>query len=260
MPTASFLRIWVIASNSFREVMRDRVFYIIGFFALLLVIALRLLPEVAATTENKIFLDFGLAAISVLGVLVAVFVGTGLVNKEIEKRTVLVLIPKPLSRAEFIIGKHLGLSGVLAVLMVALTGIYLGLLSFSKIDYPVGSILISVLYLFLELGLLTAVALVFGVFTSSLLATLLTFGVYLMGHLSPDLVKLGQLSQNPNIQRITESLYLVLPDLSRLNLKNEAVYGLLPPSLTLLGHAVYAVVYTILLLAIAILIFSRREF
>lgn len=260
MQTQTFGRIWTIASNGFREVMRDRILYIIGFFALLLVIALRLLPEVAASTEDKIFLDFGLAAISVLGVLVAVFVGTGLINKEIEKRTVLVLIPKPLSRAEFIIGKHLGLLGVLAVLIVALMIIYLILLSFSQIEYPILSILISTLYLFLELSLMTAVALAFGVFTSSLLATLLTLGVYFMGHLSRDLVELGRLSENATIETFTQGLYLVLPDLSRLNLKNEAVYGLLPPALTLLGHAVYALVYTILLLAIAILIFSRREF
>src|SRR4028118_1713145 len=105
----SFGRIWAIASNGFREVIRDRVLYLIGFFALLLVLALQLLPEVAATTEDKIFLDFGLAAISILSVVVAIFVGTNLINKEIDKRTVLVLIPKPLNRAEFIIGKHLGL-------------------------------------------------------------------------------------------------------------------------------------------------------
>lgn len=260
MQSKSIGRIWTIASNGFREVMRDRILYIIGLFALLLVIALRLLPEVAATTEDKIFLDLGLAAMSVLGVLVAIFVGTGLINKEIEKRTLLVLIPKPLSRAEFILGKHLGLLGVLAVLMAALLIIYLGLLSFSQIDYPLGSILVATLYLFLELCLITAVALLFGVFTSSLLATLLTFGVYLMGHLSRDLVALGKLSENPSIEFMTQGLYLVLPDLSRLNLKNEAVYGLLPSSLTLLSHAFYAVVYTILLLAIAIVIFSQREF
>ncbi|NEP37582.1 ABC transporter permease subunit, partial [Moorena sp. SIO3B2] len=100
----SLARIWAIAANGFREVIRDRVLYLIGFFALALGIALRLLPEVAATTQDKIFLDLGLAAMGILGVIVAVFVGTGLINKEIEKRTVLVLIPKPLSRAEFIIG------------------------------------------------------------------------------------------------------------------------------------------------------------
>ena len=256
----SFGRIWAIASNGFREVIRDRVLYLIGLFALLLVIALRMLPQVAATTENKIFLDFGLAGIEILGVIVALFVGTGLINKEIEKRTVLVLISKPINRAEFIIGKHLGLSAVLAVLIVAMTVIYLMLLTFSKIEYSLGSILVSMLYLFLMLSLLTAVALVFGVFTSSLLATLLTFGIYLMGNLSPDLLKLGKLSENSTLRQLTEGLYLVLPDLSRLNLKNEAVYSLLPSPLTLLSNGVYGLFYTALLLAIAILIFWQREF
>jgi len=256
----SIARIWAIASNGFREVIRDRVLYLIGFFALLLVLALQLLPEVAATTEDKIFLDFGLAAISILGVVVAIFVGTNLINKEIDKRTLLVLIPKPLNRAEFIIGKHLGLVGVLAILIVAMTGIYLALLSFSRVEYPLGTILVSTLYQFLELSLIAAVALLFSVFTSSILAALLTFGVYLMGNLSRDLLELGNISRNSNVQTLTQGLYLVLPDLSRLNLKNEAVYGILPPPVTLLGHGLYGLLYTVLLLAIAILIFSRREF
>jgi ABC-type transport system involved in multi-copper enzyme maturation permease subunit len=98
--TVSFSRIWAIASNGFREVIRDRVLYLIGLFALLLVITLRFLPQVAAGTEDKIIIDFGLAAIGVLGVIVAVFVGTSVINKEIDKRTLLVLIPKPLNRAE----------------------------------------------------------------------------------------------------------------------------------------------------------------
>jgi ABC-type transport system involved in multi-copper enzyme maturation permease subunit len=232
----------------------------IGLFALLLAIALRLLPEVAAATENKILIDFGLGAIALLGAIVAVFVGTGLINKEIEKRTILVLIPKPVSRAEFIIGKHLGLSGVLAVLIVAMTVIYLLLLSFSKINYPLGTILISTIYLFVELSLIAAVALMFGIFTSSLLATLLTFAVYLMGNLSPDLIKLGSLSRNSALQKLTEGLYLVVPDLSRLNLRNDAVYGTLPSPMTLLENGVYGLFYTLLVLAIAILIFSQREF
>jgi ABC-type transport system involved in multi-copper enzyme maturation permease subunit len=154
----------------------------------------------------------------------------------------------------------LGLSGVLAVLIAAMTIIYLLLLSVSQINYPLGSILISTLYLFLELSLITAIALMFGVFTSSLLATLLTIGVYLMGNLSRDLLELGNLSRNSTLQTLTQGLYLVLPDLSRLNLKNDVVYGILPSPLTLLGHGVYGLLYTVLLLAIAILIFSRREF
>lgn len=256
----NFGRIWVIASNAFLEVIRDRVLYIIAFFALLLVVGQRLLQEVAATTQDKMLIDFGLGAIGLLGVLVTVFVGTGLLNKEIEKRTVLVLIPKPISHAELIIGKHVGLSAVLAVLVAAMTLIYLIALSFFSINYPFGSILVSSFYQFLELSLITAIALLFGVFTSSLLATLLTFGVYLMGNSSRDLVELGRLSEDSGVEMFTQGLYLILPDLSRLNLKNEAVYGLLPPPQVLLANFMYAVLYMVLVLAMTIVIFSRREF
>ena len=255
-------RIFVMATNVFREVIRDRILYIIGFYALLMVVVMQLLPQIAASTEDKIFLDFGLAAMNVLGLIVAVFVGTGLVSKEIEKRTVLSLIAKPISRAEFIIAKHLGLSSVLALLVAVMTVIYLALLQFQGITYSLVSILLAAVFLFLQLSLITAFALALGVFTSSVLATLLTFGVYLMGNFSQDLVNIGRISKNPGFERVTQTLYLILPDLSRLDLKNLAVYGtqLLPSPLTLLANAAYGVVYIVLVLAIAILVFARREF
>jgi ABC-type transport system involved in multi-copper enzyme maturation permease subunit len=253
-------RIVVIASNVFREVIRDRVLYLIGLFALFLVACFRLLPEVAAATEDKIILDLGLAAMHLLGLVVAIFVGTGLVNKEIEKRTVLVLMAKPISRTEFIVGKHLGLTAVLAVLVAAMTAIFMALLTVNQVAYPMTSLLVSSLFLWLQLSLMTAIAIAFGVFTGSLLATLLTFMVFLMGSFSANLVTLGAQNKDATITAITRNLYLVLPDLSRLDLKNQAVYGVLPPLNTLLLNAGYGVLYIILLLAIATLLFSRREF
>ena len=219
----SILRIWAIAANSFREVIRDRILYFIGFFALLMAFAWRLLPEIAVGTHQKIFLDLGLAAIGLLGVIVAVFVGTGLINKEIDKRTILVLIPKPLSRAEFILGKHLGLSGVLAVMLGVMLVIYLLMLLGMKVSFQALPLIVSVFYLGLELILIAAVAITFGVFTSSIIATLMTFGFYLMGHISKDLIQLGIISKNANILAITKNIYLILPDLERLNFRNEAV-------------------------------------
>jgi ABC-type transport system involved in multi-copper enzyme maturation permease subunit len=256
----SILRIWAIAANSFREVIRDRILYFIGFFALLMAFAWRLLPEIAVGTHQKIFLDLGLAAIGLLGIIVAVFVGTGLINQEIDKRTILVLIPKPLSRAEFILGKHLGLSGVLAVMLGVMLVIYLLMLLGMKVSFQPLPLIVSVFYLGLELILIAAVAIAFGVFTSSIIATLMTFGVYLMGHISKDLIQLGIISKNPNILAITKNIYLILPDLERLNFRNEAVYGLLPSADVLIANALYSLVYTGLLLGISILIFSRRQF
>jgi ABC-type transport system involved in multi-copper enzyme maturation permease subunit len=256
----NLFRIWAIAANGFREVIRDRILYVIGFFAIFLALALRLLPEISVGADGKIFLDLGLAATSLLGAIVAIFVGTGLINKEIEKKTVLVLIPKPISRTEFIVGKHLGLSAVLAAMIAIMTVIYLAMLYWAKIPFSLSSILLSQAFLFLELAVLTAVAILFGVFTSSILATLFSFGIYFMGHISKDLLKLGAITKNENIETLTKSLYLVLPNLERFNLKNDAVYGLLPASSELFSTLLYGILYIIFLLTIANLIFARRQF
>ncbi|MDZ8026721.1 MAG: ABC transporter permease [Nostoc sp. DedQUE11] len=255
-------RIFVLAKNVFQEVIRDRILYIIGFYALILAAAFGVLPQFAAATEDKMFLDFGMAAMNAIGLIVTIFVGTGLVNKEIEKRTILVLIAKPVSRSEIIVGKYLGLSAVLAVLIAMMTVIYLLFLQFANIIYSIASILIAAIFLFLQLSLITSVAIAFGVFTASLLATVLTFAVYLMGNITQDLVEFARLSRNLGIERLTQGLFLVLPDLSRLDLKNHAVYGLqaLPDTTALLINASYGLLYSAMLLAIAIFIFSRREF
>ncbi len=256
----NLIRIWIIASNGFREVIRDRILYVIGFFAVVLALSLRLLPEISVGADGKIFLDVGLGLTSFLGAIVAIFVGTALINKEIEKRTVLILIPKPISRTELIVGKHLGLCAVLTVVIAIMTVLYLGALSWANITFSPISLLVSQAYLLLELAVLTAVAITFGVFTSSILATLLSFGIYIIGHLSNDLLELAKLSKNPSITALTESIYLVVPNLERFNLKNTAVYGILPSSSELFINAVYAIIYIVLLLTISSLIFSRRQF
>jgi ABC-type transport system involved in multi-copper enzyme maturation permease subunit len=255
-------RTWVIAKNVFREVIRDRVLYLILFYGATLAAATQLLPQIAANTQDKILLDLGIAAIGLLGLLIAVFVGTGLVNKEIEKRTVFVMIAKPISAAEFIVGKHWGLTAVLADLVIAMTAIFFGILTLQKIPFPLPSLALAALFQILELSLIAAVAILFGVLTSPILAMLLTFAVYLMGHLSRDLLALGKLVPNQIFQQVTNALYLILPDLARLDWKNQSVYGmaLMPSPLELAGHAAYGLLYTALLLAIATLIFSRRQF
>jgi ABC-type transport system involved in multi-copper enzyme maturation permease subunit len=255
-------RTLVIAANVFREVIRDRILYLIAFYAAILAAATQLLPWVAANTQDKILLDLGIAAIGLLSLLIAIFVGTGLVNKEIEKRTVFVMLAKPISATEFIVGKHWGLTAVLAVLVAAMTAIFFAILSVQQISHPVVSLSIAALFQLLELSLITAVAILFGVLTSSVLAMLLTIAIYLMGHLSRDLLTLGNLAKDTVLQQVTQALYLILPDLSRLDWKNQAVYGmeLMPSPLELASHAAYGLIYTILLLAIATFIFSRRQF
>ena len=240
--------------------MRARIFLTIGFYAVVMFAAWRILPSISGAAQDKIMTDFGTASSSLLGVVIAIFVGTSLIDKEIEKRTVFTIVTKPISSLEFILGKHLGLSAVLAILVAGMTAIYLLVLSLSHINYQLVPLLIAAVFLFLELCLLAAAALFFGVFTSSILAILLTFSLYLAGHLSEGMVKLAGVAKNPSFQQLTDNLYLFLPDLSRLDLKNDAVYGVLPQPDALWLNAGYAVLYTAVLLIATTMIFSRRQF
>jgi ABC-type transport system involved in multi-copper enzyme maturation permease subunit len=256
----SLIRIWAVASNVFREVMRERIFLTIGFYAVLMSIAWRLLPELSGPAQEKILTDFGAASTNLLGVAIAIFVGTNLINKEIEKRTVFTIVTKPIGSIEFIFGKHLGLAAVLATLVAGMSAIYLTILSLAHINYQLGPLLLTALFLFIELCLIAAAALLFGVFTSSILAILLTSSFYLVGHLGEGMVKLAGVTKNPGFQQMTDNLYLVLPDLSRLDLKNDAVYGVLPQPTALFINAGYAVLYTVVLLLLTTVIFSRKQF
>jgi ABC-type transport system involved in multi-copper enzyme maturation permease subunit len=253
-------RVQVVASNVFREVIRDRVLYLLIIYGIGLGLAARLLPELAvAGADRKILIDVGLAGMQLLGLVLAIFVGTGLINKEIEKRTLLALMAKPLSRSEFLFGKHVGLSAVLAVLMAAMTAIYLLVLELTRTPYLMRPTLLTVGFMWLLLSLITAFAIGFGSRMSSLLATIMTIAMYCMGTLSGDIVALGKLTENPTIMRMTRALYLVLPDLSRLDLKNQAVHGILPSLPMLAQNAAYGGIYIVFVLIIAALLFTTRE-
>jgi ABC-type transport system involved in multi-copper enzyme maturation permease subunit len=253
-------RIFSIAQNVFRETVREQVLYLLLLFGFLMIAAGGLVPMFTYDSANKLIADAGMAAIEVVGLIVTLFVGTNLIAKEIDKRTIFVLVAKPISRSEFVLGKHLGISGILALLVAVMSGLFLAYMSVRGYAMPVVAILTASFFMFWKLMLMSAIAIFFSTFTSSLLATLLTFVTYLFGNFTEDLKALGALAKDENVQRITDTLYLLLPNLARADLKNEAVYGVLPSSIDLFNNGVYVLAYALLVLAIAILIFGKREF
>jgi ABC-type transport system involved in multi-copper enzyme maturation permease subunit len=256
------IRIWAVSVNSFREIIRERILYAIGIFALIMVAAWQILPEVAVSAQGKMMLDLGLAVAQILGTVIAVFVGCNLINKEIDRKTILALIPKPVSRAELIIGKHFGLSAVMAVMVVGMMVIYLGMLSIAKIPYQATPLIISGCFLFLELMVMVSVALMFGSMTSSLLATLMTALIWFAGHGTQGMVERTNsgVASGSALRKTSDIMFMILPDLSRLDLKNLAVYGDLPAAAVLWTSVGYALLFTAIFLGITIGIFSRRQF
>lgn len=255
-------RIRSIARNTFREAVRDRVLYNLVAFVLMLTVASIFLGAASASQDAKIIVDLGLSAMLLFGVFIAIFVGVGLVYKEIERRTLYVIFAKPVGRGEFLLGKYLGLCLTLAVNVAVMgAGVALALVAVKGGPTPLALRLWpAVGLIYLELVLLTAVALLFSAFASPLVSAFATLAVFVIGHFSVEMRAFGELTGAPTVRATVTVLYYVLPNLSNFSAITPAAYGLVPPPSQLLGALAYALLYLAVFLAAATLLFGRRDF
>jgi ABC-type transport system involved in multi-copper enzyme maturation permease subunit len=254
-------RVAAIARNAFREAVRDRVLYNLVVFVLLLIAGAIFLGEISAGQEAKIIVDLGLSAILLFGVFIAIFVGVGLVYKEIERRTLYAILSKPVGRGQFLLGKYLGLCLTLLV-NVAIMGVGLSLaLIYVKRGWDPLAVRIwpAIFLIYVELAILTGVAMLFSAFSSPALSALLTFFVFVIGHFSSDLKTLAGSMGSAPTRWVFAGLYYVLPNLANYNAITPAAHGQVPGTRALLAAAVYGLIYTGVLLAATALVFSRRN-
>ena len=251
-------RILVIGINSFRENLREKLLYNLVLFALLIIGSSILLSRLHLGDDSRLILDLGLASMNIFGVLIAIFIGIGLVNKEIEKKTIYTIVSKPVARWEFLVGKYLGLTITLLVnLLIMLVGFLVVL-----VIMGVGIDLLlfkAVLLIFMELMAITAVALLFSTFTTTTLSAIFTLAVYVIGHLTGDLKALGAKVDGAN-HTILTGLYYVMPNLENFNLKARVIYHLDIAASELALVLMYGLLYTAVLLLVAAGIFHRRDF
>ena len=264
--------ILLVAGAVFKESVRDRVPYSMVMFAVLMMAASYLISQLTAGQDLKIIKDLGLAAMSIFGLLIAVFIGIGLVSKEVEKKSVYGLLAKPVTRAQFILGKYLGLVMTLVVNLAVMTMAYYLVLYYMDVTspevlkkaWPASAIdprlLVAIVLIVAELALITAVALFFSTFSSPLLAALLTLGLWVAGHFNNDLRQFENVMDVAWAAWLARGLYYVLPNLAPFDVKGEVVYGV-PVAGSHVGLTlVYAVVYIGVLLSAAMAIFRRRDF
>jgi ABC-type transport system involved in multi-copper enzyme maturation permease subunit len=261
-----------IALSVFRESIRDRVPYNLVLFATLLIASSFFLGQLTAGQDVKIIKDLGLAATAVFGLFIAIFIGIGLVSKEVERRSIYALLAKPISRQQLVLGKYAGLVLTLAVNVAVMTLALYAVLGYMTWTTPAPlqtswdapgidpRLLKAVFLIFVELMLVTALALFFSTFSTPLLSAVLTLGLYIVGHFNADLRNFERVVESRSTAWLARALYHFLPDLSAFDVKTQVVHGLYVPTGYLALTAGYGVLYIALLLAAAILIFSRRDF
>lgn len=253
------MKIRAIAFHTLKEAIRDRILYLILFFAVVCIGFSRLLALLTLGDRVKIIKDVGLSSLSLFGALMAILIGTGLVYKEIDKKTIYTLLSKPIHRYQFLLGKFFGLVLTLFIMLLLMSIIFLALLFFHtfKIEWQM---LIAILYIFLELCLITSVALLFSCFSTPILSSIFSLAFYLIGHTAWGLETLIIKIKPGFGKAIAQALYQFLPDLENFNFKTEIVYNLpIPPSIFLFSM-LYGIFYTLFVLTIALLIFRKRDF
>jgi len=253
------MKVKALTINTFREAIRDKVLYSLLFFAVLMVGISYILDQLTIGEKTKIIKDFGLASISIFGVMIAIFVGIGLVYKEIERKTIYNILSKPIPRYQFIIGKYLGLIMTLLIEVVVMSVVLFTMLYFyeGKIDF---ALFPAVAMIFIELMIVTAFALLFSSFSTPILSGLFTLSFYIIGHLTADLLELGRRSHNQSLKYFTEILYYILPNLEYFNIKGKVVYHQNLEQGYLFFASVYGILYILIILLISIVIFQKRDF
>ena len=254
-----WVRVAAIAHNTVREAVRNKLLYTLLFFAIVLIGTGVLVSTLSYVERERILQDVGLAAIRLMSVGIAIFVGVGLIHGEVERRTIYTILSKPVSRVEFLLGKYLGLVVttwmMLFVMAIAFAGVSLGY--GAPLD---GGHLSCFLLIGMELVVMVAVATLFSAFTTPMLSSLFAVGVYLLGHGSRSLRQIGEQADLEMVQPLTGALFRVLPDLETFNVTIEAVHQLPIPADEVAWSIAYALGYSTLLLALAGYLFARRDF
>ncbi len=255
------MKVYAIALNTFREALRNKILYSVILFALLLVVVSAFFGSVSIGSQERVVKDFGLFALSFFGVVLAITIGVSLLNKELKQKTIYNILSKPVDRWQFILGKHLGLSFTVC-LLVSLMG--LGLVLFASffgegIDYLLFQ---AILLILMEIIVMCSVCIFFssGVVTTTL-PGLFTLATYIAGRSINYLTHFldQDAKTNPVLSAVVHTLHWILPDLSLFNVADQVVYATSVSPSQLLYSSLYCLSYSLLCLLLATVIFQRRE-
>ena len=252
------MRVLAVAHNTFRETVRDKVLYVLWFFAAVTVFGSKALGWISVGQDIKIVKDICLAAMSVFGALIAIFVGASLVYKEVDKRTIYTIISRPMHRYEFILGKYLGLVTLIALVtsvMTIVASVYIAFLggTLDRVFYE------AVLLIFWELLLVTALAVLVSTVTSPILGAIIVFSLYVAGHATGILIDLPPHFEGAWAEKVMHALYYIIPNLSNFNIRPEAANGVPVAGTYILWAMVYGVIYTAMLLFLAAVAFEDKD-
>lgn len=259
LPFSLFNVIWTVAKNTYREVIRDRLLYGIAIIAVLVTAASFFMATISLDQNTRILQNIGLATIHLFSFFITVFVVTNSMNKDIERRALYFLFPKPISRAQYVLGKYLGVVLVLLTTLAVLGGLFiLGILFTDRSILP--ACFINLSYSFLELSLMSGIALLFAIFTAPLNAALYSVGLFIIGHSLGTMKDFVDKTAGLVVQKIIAVVYYILPNLEKFDVRSATLYKVHIPAAQVWWMLFYWALYLAIVLYLAVLAMRKREF
>lgn len=255
----SFLRgVWTIALLSFKEIIRDRLLYGVLLIALLVTGSSFFMANISLEQNARVLQNIGLASIHLFALFITVFVTTNSISKDFERRALYLLLAKPVSRSQYVLGKYLGMVLLLLATLLILGGLFgLGILAMDR--HLLAGILINLGYSLLEITLLIAFAVLFACFTAPLNAALYTVALFIIGHSLDTLKLFVAKAGNPLLSGLTNLCYYLLPNLEKFDVRRAVLYNQ-PIHAEQVGWSLlYWLVYTAFALFLAVLVMNKRE-
>jgi ABC-type transport system involved in multi-copper enzyme maturation permease subunit len=250
---------FAIAVASYREARRNRITLLIGAFAASMILLTGIVLNLTIYTLDRVVTDFGLGVMSLMLVAAAIFLSSGQVAREIEQRTIFLVMSRALSRGQFIIGRYLGIYATLLGMLAVMAGLFA--LQVQYFEVPATAAMVAaVLGLACELALVTAIGLLFSASFGRGSAAIATTAIYFLGHFARDFWVYATLAPSAVIRGAARTAYVLLPNLDRLDYRNAAAHGLSVSWGELAASSAYGFAYTGAALALAVLVFSRRDF
>ncbi|HEY1936578.1 MAG TPA: ABC transporter permease [Candidatus Angelobacter sp.] len=253
-------RLSAITLNTFREAIRDRILYNLVLFVLFLLASAPLFSQISIGLEKQMLVNVGLSSISLFGVIIAIFIGIGLVSKEIEKKTLYTILSRPVRRWEFIAGKYFGLLLTLAVNAALMTvGFYGALLIFIHgLKRADAMLLVAVYFILLQFMMMVALTLLFSTFSSPIFSAIFAFALFVIGTFGEDLKNFAAISQGAMKWLAMATAYIV-PNFASLNVISRVVHEQNVGGNLIIFNTLYALLYSVAITAAAVLIFERRN-
>jgi len=248
-----------IALNTFKEIVRNKFLYLILFFAFIFIVFSIALWQLTIWDDKKVIVDFGLSMIEIFWIVWVLFVWSQLLFKEVEWKTIFLILSKPIKRYEFILWKFLGFSWTIFLIILFQAILFLGMLLFKniEIDYL---IIWSLIFTFFKLEILLSLVFFLSTFMSNMLTILVSIMIYFLSHSFSLLITMAERTKNEIIVYLTQGLQLIFPPLEAINIK-DIIWSFKDFGFNFfLFNTFYSIVYIIIILIFTIIIFNRKKF